>query len=118
MWHRGEGQPGRIDDDGVRASTALLDQVDPAHPMVRLVKTTAKAEPLRRLPGNFSSTFAASRAIDMRLAARREVEVWAVEDRTWVMLRLQRLSIFLERYGRMRLLSFCCQLRKFQTEVL
>src|SRR3954471_16309342 len=47
---RGEGLAGRVDDDGIRALSSRLDQVDKLALMVRLVKDEIEAE-ARRVAG-------------------------------------------------------------------
>ena len=77
---RGEGIGGRIDDDGVRASARLLDQVDQLALVVRLVKGQRQRKPRGGLLAALLDLRQRGRAIDMRLAHAEQIEIGSVQN--------------------------------------
>src|SRR2546430_16331649 len=77
---RREGIASRVDDDGVRALSCRLDQVDQLALMVRLAEGEAKAETCSVMGTAFLDLGQRGRALDMRLADTPQGGVGAVSD--------------------------------------
>src|SRR5262245_23364914 len=76
----GEGERGRVDDDGVRLLPRLLHQIDQDALVIGLVESEGDACRPCEIPAACLDSRERGGAVDMRLAHPEQIEVRAVQD--------------------------------------